>query len=49
MQVAILLSSFGEKSKSLYGAIVAAMQTAAEDLTWESVKARLLQEYDEKQ
>lgn len=49
MQVAILLSSLSEKSKSPYGAIVAAIQTAAKTLTWESVTARLLQEYDEKQ
>lgn len=49
MQVAILLSVFGEKSKSSYGAIVAALQTTSGGLTWENVTARLLQEYEEKQ
>lgn len=48
VQVALLLSSFGEKSKSGYGAVVAAMQTTG-NLTWENVAARLIQEYEEKQ
>ena len=49
MQVAILLSAFGEKSKSSCGPVVAALQTTEGVLTWESVTARLLQEYDENQ
>ena len=49
MQVAMLLAYFGEKSKSPYGHIVAAIQSAEQNLSWESVTARLLQEYEEKQ
>lgn len=47
MQVAFLLSSFGQKSSSKYGGVVAALQTLTDSLTWEHVTARLLQEYDE--
>ena len=50
MQVAMLLSAFGDKSKYSYGPVVAAIQTAGgENLNWEDVTARLLQEYEEKQ
>ena len=49
MQVALFLSSFGEKSKSPYGPVVAALQTSPQTLTWENVTARMLQEYEEKQ
>ena len=35
MQVALFLSSFGEKSKSPYGPVVAALQTSPQTLTWE--------------
>ena len=50
MQVAMLLSAFGDKSKSSYGPVVAAIQTAGgEHLNREDVTARLLQEYEEKQ
>ena len=49
MQVAMLLAAFGEKTQSPYGHIVAPMQNAGQDLYWENVTARLLQEFDEKQ
>ena len=49
MQVAMFLSSFGEKNQTLNGPIVAALQTTASDLSWEIVTARMLQEYDEMQ
>ena len=49
MQVALLLSSFGQKSSSKYGSVVAALQTLTDSLTWEHVTARLLQEYEEQQ
>lgn len=44
IQVPMFLSSFGEKNQSSYGPIVAALQTAAGDLNWEIVTARMLQE-----
>lgn len=49
IQVAMVLASFGEKSKSSFGHIVAALQSAGQNLSWESVTARLLQEYEEQQ
>ena len=49
MQFALFSSSFGEKSKSPYAPVVAALQTSPEKLTWENVTARMLQEYEEKQ
>lgn len=45
MQVAVLLSSFGNKSDSPYGAVVTALQTMSDtDLNWDRATARLLQE-----
>ena len=49
LQVAMLLASFGDKSKSPYGQVVASLQTVNETLSWESVSACLLQEYEEKE
>ena len=48
MQVAMLLAAFGEKTDSSYGHIIAAMQNARQELSWENVTARLLQKFDEK-
>lgn len=48
LQVAMLLASFGDKSKSAYGQVVASMQMMEIELSWESATARLLQEYEEK-
>lgn len=48
LQVAMLLASFGEKTQSDYGHVIATIQGSTEDLTWDSVAARLLQEYEEK-
>ena len=47
MQIAMLLASFGDKTKSPYGHIVASLQSVQESLSWETVTARLLQEYEE--
>ena len=47
MQIAMLLASFGDKSQSQYGHIVTSLQTVQDELKWETVSARLLQEYDE--
>ena len=49
MKVPMLLAAFGEKTQSLYGHIVAALQNSGQDLYWETVTARLLQEFYEKQ
>ena len=49
MQVAQFLSSFGEKSTSSYGPVVAALQTSPQTLIRENVTGRMLQEYEEKQ
>lgn len=45
----MLLASVGDKSKSPHGQVVSSLQTMSEKLTWESVTARLLQEFEEKQ
>ena len=46
MQVARFLTSFGNSDESPYGGVISAFQTMAdENLTWETVTARLLQEY----
>ena len=48
MQVAILLASFGEKSSSPYGHVITNIQSQGDAVGWDTVTARLLQEYDEK-
>ena len=47
MQVSMLLASFGDKTKSTYGHIIASLQSLQESLPWEIVTVRLLQEYEE--
>ena len=42
MNVATLLSSFGDKFRSPYGHTVASLQTFGNSLNWEAVTARLL-------
>lgn len=48
MQVAMSLASFGDRSQSPYGQVIALLQTMGGDLTWETVTSRLLQEFEEK-
>ena len=45
LQVAMLLASFGDKSKSLFGYLIASMQAVQESLDWETATANLIQEY----
>lgn len=47
-QVAMFLAAFGDKTKSEYGQIITTIQGSQQSLTWESVTAKLLQEYEEK-
>ena len=47
LQVAMVLASFGDKNKSSFGHVLAALQTIQEKLDWETVTASLLQEYEE--
>ena len=47
MQIALFLSSFGDPSRSRYGHIVTSLQTLHDDLSWETVTARLLQDYED--
>lgn len=49
IQVAMLLASFGENGKSPYGHILSALQSAKQNLSWESVTTRLLHGYEKKQ
>ena len=50
LQVANLLASFGNKEKSPFSSVVSALQTLNDkDLTWDSAKCRLLQEYESMQ
>ena len=44
MQIAMILSSFKDKSQSQYGQFVTFLQTIQDELKWETVSARLLQE-----
>ena len=44
LQVAILLSSFGNVDESQYGPVISALQTL-ENLNWDSATARLLQDH----
>lgn len=47
LQVAMLLPSFANVDESPYVTVVTALQTLSEEnLTWRSVTARLIQEYD---
>ncbi|CAN8068203.1 unnamed protein product [Agarophyton chilense] len=47
MQVAILLSSFGNMDETVYGAVISALQSMPDaELTWERATARLLQEFE---
>ena len=48
MQVAMVLASFGDKSKPAYGQVVASLQMKETEVSWETATARLLQEYEEK-
>lgn len=48
VKVATLLASFGDRNKSPYGNLVIVLQTNAEGATWETISAKLLQEYDDK-
>lgn len=48
VQVAVFLESFGDKTRSTYGQVIASLQTVADTLTWEIATSRLLQEYEEK-
>lgn len=48
MQVALLLASFEGKSRSLFGHVVATVQSSQFVLSWETATARLLQENEEK-
>ena len=46
LQVAILLSGFGNVDDSPYGPVVSALQTLADEtLTWDTATSRLLEEY----
>lgn len=47
LQVAMFLSSFGEKNKSPYGHLITTIQSSQDELSWESVSAKMLQEYEE--
>ena len=47
IQVAMLLASFGDKNKSLFGHAVATLQSSSTELKWETATSRLLQEYEE--
>ena len=46
--VATRLAPFGDKSKSLYGKLVTALQTNGTVVSWNTATARLLQEFNEK-
>lgn len=48
MQIAMFLASFGDKFQSSYGQVIASLQTMSDDLTWETVTSRMLQEYEER-
>lgn len=47
LQVALFLSSFGEKKKSTFGHVIASLQTKKEGVNWEQATSALLQEYEE--
>ena len=47
MRVAMLLASFGDKNKSPFGHVIVSLQSTARDVNWDTVTARLIQEYDE--
>lgn len=47
LQVAMLLSAFGDKNKSPFGQVVTSLQTMSGIVPWEVTNARLLQEYEE--
>lgn len=49
LQVAMLLASFGDKNKSSYGHTIYSLQSGADSPSWETVTAKLLQEFEEKQ
>ena len=47
LQIAMLLASFGDKTQSIYGHVVASLQSIQEEVSWDTVTVRLLQEYEE--
>lgn len=47
MQIAMFLASFGDLNKSSFGYIISSLQVMQENLSWETVTARLLQAYDD--
>ena len=47
LQVAMLLASFGDKSKSPFGYLIASMQAVQESLDWETATVNLIQEYED--
>ena len=49
LQVAMFLSSFGDKNKSQFGSVIASLQTRQESLDWETATATLIQEYEDQQ
>lgn len=48
MQIATLLASFGDKERSPFGHVVAALQASDSEISWQSATASLLQAYAEK-
>lgn len=48
MQVEIFMASFGDKGRFTYGQVIASFQTIEENISWEVVTYRMLQEYEEK-
>lgn len=47
MQIAMLLDCFGDTKKSPYDHFVTSLQTINDSLSWETVTALLLQEFEE--